>query len=435
MPPRSRARRASGPPLRPRRPRRPSTRSPRRRAVRGSTSSCSTRGRSSGEPAVEHGDELWDRVLEVNLTAQFVLARELGRRMVERGSGKIVFVASLLSFQGGVTVPGYAASKGGIAQLTKALANEWAPHGVNVNAVAPGYIATDNTQALRDDQTRARADPRAHPGRPLGSARGRRRRVRLPRLARVRLRPRRRAARRRRLARTMNDALDRLGAARVVPVLTVAGRGRGGAACRGAARRRPARRRDHVPHRCGCRGDPPRVARSTDFSSARARSSRAEQLDDAARGRRARSRSRPERARRWSTRCAASRRAVRPGVATPSEIERARALGCRVVKVFPASLLGGPAFVKAVARRLPGRAVRPDRRDRRRQPRRVSRACRRCSPAAAAGSASRRLLRERSLRRDRTARARGAVASSAWPRERSRAAARSAAAISSRSAR
>jgi 2-dehydro-3-deoxy-D-gluconate 5-dehydrogenase len=107
-------------------------------------------------PAVEHGDDLWDRVLEVNLTAQFVLARELGRRMVARGSGKIVFVASMLSFQGGVTVPGYAASKGGIAQLTKALANEWARHGVNVNAVAPGYIATDNTQALREDETRTR---------------------------------------------------------------------------------------------------------------------------------------------------------------------------------------------------------------------------------------------------------------------------------------
>ena len=107
-------------------------------------------------PAADHGDELWDRVLEVNLTAQFVLARELGRRMVDQGGGKIVFVASMLSFQGGVTVPGYAASKGGIAQLTKALANEWAPHGVNVNAVAPGYIATDNTQALRNDEVRSR---------------------------------------------------------------------------------------------------------------------------------------------------------------------------------------------------------------------------------------------------------------------------------------
>jgi 2-dehydro-3-deoxy-D-gluconate 5-dehydrogenase len=108
------------------------------------------------QPAAAHGDDIWDRVLEVNLTAPFVLARELGRRMVERGSGKIVFVASLLSFQGGVTVPGYASSKGGIAQLTKALANEWAAKGVNVNAIAPGYIETDNTAALRGDETRFR---------------------------------------------------------------------------------------------------------------------------------------------------------------------------------------------------------------------------------------------------------------------------------------
>ena len=107
-------------------------------------------------PAIEHGDDLWDRVLEVNLSAQFVLARELGRRMVAEGRGKIVFVASMLSFQGGVTVPSYAASKGGVAQLTKALANEWAARGVNVNAVAPGYIATDNTQPLRQDDARAR---------------------------------------------------------------------------------------------------------------------------------------------------------------------------------------------------------------------------------------------------------------------------------------
>jgi 2-deoxy-D-gluconate 3-dehydrogenase len=107
--------------------------------------------------AADHGDELWDRVLEVNLTGPFVLARELGGRMVERGSGKIVFVASLLAFQGGINVPSYAASKGGVAQLTKALANEWAPRGVNVNAIAPGYIATDNTQALRDDDARAQS--------------------------------------------------------------------------------------------------------------------------------------------------------------------------------------------------------------------------------------------------------------------------------------
>ena len=106
-------------------------------------------------PAVEHGDDLWDRVIEVNLNAQFILSREIGSGMVERGSGKIVFTASLLTFQGGITVPGYAASKGAIGQLTKALSNEWASQGVNVNAIAPGYIATDNTQALQDDPLRS----------------------------------------------------------------------------------------------------------------------------------------------------------------------------------------------------------------------------------------------------------------------------------------
>ncbi|MCW1950117.1 MAG: SDR family oxidoreductase [Octadecabacter sp.] len=109
------------------------------------------------KPAAHHEDELWDEVIEVNLNAQFVLSREIGRGMVKRGSGKIIFTASLLTFQGGITVPGYAASKGGIGQLTKALANEWAPHGVNVNAVAPGYIATDNTQALQDDAARSKS--------------------------------------------------------------------------------------------------------------------------------------------------------------------------------------------------------------------------------------------------------------------------------------
>ena len=105
-------------------------------------------------PAAQHSDEDWDHVMEVNLRSQFVLAREIGRQMLSRGRGKIVFTASLLSFQGGITVPGYAASKGGIAQLTKALANEWAGKGVNVNAIAPGYIATDNTAALRADEQR-----------------------------------------------------------------------------------------------------------------------------------------------------------------------------------------------------------------------------------------------------------------------------------------
>ncbi|MBX2825369.1 MAG: SDR family oxidoreductase [Gammaproteobacteria bacterium] len=105
-------------------------------------------------PAAEHGDELWDEVLEVNLSAQFILTREIGKRMMERGHGKVIFTASLLTFQGGITVPGYAASKGGIGQLTMAFANEWAGQGVNVNAIAPGYIRTDNTQALQDNKER-----------------------------------------------------------------------------------------------------------------------------------------------------------------------------------------------------------------------------------------------------------------------------------------
>lgn len=107
------------------------------------------------KPAAEHPDEYWDKVMEVNLNAQFVLSREFGKEMLERGNGKIIFTASLLTFQGGITVPGYAASKGGIGQLTMALANEWAGKGVNVNAIAPGYIATDNTQALQDDPVRS----------------------------------------------------------------------------------------------------------------------------------------------------------------------------------------------------------------------------------------------------------------------------------------
>ena len=107
------------------------------------------------DPAVQHSDEFWDKIMEINLNSQFVLSRELGKKMVERRSGKIIFTASLLTFQGGITVPGYAASKGAIGQLTKALANEWAQHGINVNAIAPGYIATDNTEALRNDENRA----------------------------------------------------------------------------------------------------------------------------------------------------------------------------------------------------------------------------------------------------------------------------------------
>ncbi len=106
------------------------------------------------QPAAEHSDEYWDKIIEIDLSAQFVLAREFGRDMLQRGAGKIIFTASLLSFQGGITVPGYAAAKGGVAQLTKALANEWAGRNVQVNAIAPGYIATDNTKALRADPVR-----------------------------------------------------------------------------------------------------------------------------------------------------------------------------------------------------------------------------------------------------------------------------------------
>ncbi|MFA3790481.1 2,5-didehydro-3-deoxy-L-galactonate 5-reductase [Aliiglaciecola sp. SL4] len=106
-------------------------------------------------PAAEHSDELWDKVIDVNLNSQFILSREIGKEMVARGHGKIIFTASLLTFQGGITVPGYAASKGAIGQLVKALSNEWAGKGVNVNAIAPGYIDTDNTEAIRNDPTRA----------------------------------------------------------------------------------------------------------------------------------------------------------------------------------------------------------------------------------------------------------------------------------------
>lgn len=107
------------------------------------------------KPAAEHPDEYWDKVIEVNQNAPFVLSREIGRDMVARGSGKIIFTASLLTFQGGITVPGYAASKGAIGQLTMALSNEWAGKGVQVNAIAPGYISTDNTEALRNNPARS----------------------------------------------------------------------------------------------------------------------------------------------------------------------------------------------------------------------------------------------------------------------------------------
>ena len=111
-------------------------------------------GISLRKPAVDYPDDYWYEVIEVNLNSQFVLSHDLGRRMVERGAGKIIFIASLASFQGGILIPSYAASKGGVAQLTKALSNEWAGKGVQVNAIAPGYIATDLTAPLQADPDR-----------------------------------------------------------------------------------------------------------------------------------------------------------------------------------------------------------------------------------------------------------------------------------------
>lgn len=107
-------------------------------------------------PAAEHSDAYWDKVISINLDSPFILAREIGRQMLEQGSGKIIFTCSLLSFQGGINVPGYAASKGALSSLIKALSNEWAGRGINVNGIAPGYIATDNTEALRNDPDRSK---------------------------------------------------------------------------------------------------------------------------------------------------------------------------------------------------------------------------------------------------------------------------------------
>jgi len=107
------------------------------------------------KPVADHSDEYWDEVIAVNQTAPFILAREFGKEMLQRQKGKIIFTASLLTFQGGINVPGYTASKSAIGGLTKAFANEWASKGVNVNALAPGYIATDNTAALQADESRS----------------------------------------------------------------------------------------------------------------------------------------------------------------------------------------------------------------------------------------------------------------------------------------
>lgn len=107
-------------------------------------------------PAVDHSEEDWQAVIETNLSSVFRLTKAAGKHMLARRSGKVINIASLLTFQGGVTVPSYAAAKGGVGQLTKAFANEWASMGVNVNAIAPGYMETDNTEALRANPERSR---------------------------------------------------------------------------------------------------------------------------------------------------------------------------------------------------------------------------------------------------------------------------------------
>ena len=108
-------------------------------------------------PAIEHSDEYWDEVINVNLNAQFIITREIGKKMIDRNRGKIIFTASLLTFQGGITVPGYAASKGAVGSLIKAFSNEWAGKGIQVNGIAPGYISTDNTEAIRKDEARSKS--------------------------------------------------------------------------------------------------------------------------------------------------------------------------------------------------------------------------------------------------------------------------------------
>ena len=316
------------------------------------------------KPAAEHGDDIWDRVLEVNLTAPFVLARELGLPMIERGSGKIVFVASLLAFQGGITVPGYAASKGGIAQLTKALANEWAAKGVNVNAIAPGYIATDNTDALRNDEARSRQIleriPAGRWGIPDDLA-GAFVFLASPASDYVQ---RRRAAGRRRMARTVNG--------RVVPVLTAESADDAERACeailaggmtsveitlRTEAAVEAIRRASRIEGLLVGAGTVLTGAQLAAAVDAGAQFAVAPSTNESV------------------VRAAqAAGIEVVPGAATPTEIDRARALGCGIVKLFPASLRRRPGVHQGGVGGLSGRQLRPDRRRQPGQPRRVPRA-------------------------------------------------------------
>jgi 2-dehydro-3-deoxy-D-gluconate 5-dehydrogenase len=108
-------------------------------------------------PAIDYSEKDWDDIMAVNAKTVFFFSQAVARDMMKRKSGKIINIASLLAFQGGIIVPAYAASKGAVAQITKALANEWAAHGININAIAPGYMATDNTKALREDPVRSKA--------------------------------------------------------------------------------------------------------------------------------------------------------------------------------------------------------------------------------------------------------------------------------------
>ena len=151
-------------------------------------------------PAAEHSEEFWNTVINTNLNAVWFLSQYAGRLMLAQGHGKIINTASLLSFQGGILVPGYAAAKGAVAQLTKALANEWADKGINVNAIAPGYMATDNTAALRADAVRSAAILGRIPDGTLGPAFGSGRRGGVPGLGREQLRAGARAGGGRRMA-------------------------------------------------------------------------------------------------------------------------------------------------------------------------------------------------------------------------------------------
>ena len=194
----------------------------------------------------------WDRVVEVNLSAQFVLTRTVGAAMLQRGSGKVIFTASLLSFQGGINVIAYTAAKSGLAGVTRALANEWAGQGVNVNAIVPGYIATDNTQALQDDPDREAAIRQRIPAGRWGRARRLGRCGGVSRLQRIGLRARCVAARRRRLVGAMSGS--RTGAHRAAAHR--AGRRDPRPESRDAIGQRPgswrpAACRGHVPHAGG----------------------------------------------------------------------------------------------------------------------------------------------------------------------------------------